>query len=354
MLQQYLILKKDEKEIVNSIKKTYKDVNIEKEDIVDVEKYTILSISYKGTNIDNAKKLSKIDEFMEQFSPTILENDVAVYFEEKLYPFFNIFERKLRKILYLVAAKNYGKSSELIDKPKEKNSAKKKDGNNIEKVKIAIENINGLEMFEFGDVFELLFVDKDMLNSVQTYIGENGRQLSKKELIEKVEQLNENTFWKTFLGDDTAITLQTMYNNVRYYRNDVMHAHNIRYDTYLNARKLVFNIISELDNAIDSLIIGSSMNVIDDFNDRIVLAAENIKPYNLLTANVHGITNGLYGFGYDPYKTQYTFNPGIITMNPNFLLRPAVENYDKEKSIILGVDNNGNVIKIKNDSNNKE
>lgn len=55
-----------------------------------------------GENLPSAKILSKTNDYiMSKFNPTILTNESAAYFNKSLYPYFNEFERKLRKLLYL-------------------------------------------------------------------------------------------------------------------------------------------------------------------------------------------------------------------------------------------------------------
>lgn len=53
-----------------------------------------------------------------------------------------------------------------------------------------------------------------------------------------IKKLDENTLWDTLLGCDCAETLRKQFGELRAYRNDVMHAHNINLTQYRSAKRL--------------------------------------------------------------------------------------------------------------------
>ena len=67
-------------------------------------------------------------------------------------------------------------------------------------------------------------------------------------------KLDENKLWTILLGDDCAKTLCESFSELRNYRNDVMHAHDIGYERFNAAQKLFKKVNNELDLAIGKLI----------------------------------------------------------------------------------------------------
>lgn len=69
------------------------------------------------------------------------DNESAAYFNKSLYPYFNEFERKLRKLLYLKSALQHDAT--------------------------ASQNIKELESKDLGTIFELLFTDTQFIKDVK-------------------------------------------------------------------------------------------------------------------------------------------------------------------------------------------
>ena len=117
----------------------------------------------------------------------VLTNDSSAYFNRQLFPMINGFERLLRKLLYLTG--------------------------NVKGDARTREHLKDLESKDLGTIFRLLF------NGVMIWNGLVGN---------KIPALKKNR------------------NTVRRYRNDVMHAHNISYHVYRDARLLFGEINFEL------------------------------------------------------------------------------------------------------------
>lgn len=203
-----------------------------------------------------------------------MENGSSIYFETKLYPLFNEFERKLRKLLYLTSAiKN---NNNLEENNKQNDNSKKKESDSMDDVKNTINNINGLEVLELGIIFQALFVDKNIQQTIHKFMNENSNQLSQKDILEKINETDEITFWKQFMGDNVTVTLQSNYNVIRKYRNDIMHAHNIGYEAYMDANKLIKIINKELDKEIDIILKNQGIEIRDNFNDALNRAIDSV------------------------------------------------------------------------------
>ena len=235
-----------------------------------------VTYSLSGENEDTAATLSKVNDYvMENYSPTVLTNESAAYFNRRLYPEINEFERKLRKLLYLKSAIYQG------DK--------------------RIDNIRDLESKDLGEIFVLLFTDEDFVKAAKTKVNEKSWQYAKKEIIETLAQLNEDTTWDRLLGNAAVTTLNENFLTVKRYRNDVMHAHNINTKIYRAAKKLFEDINKQLDVEIGTIIHTAEMQSEEtastDFNDTLSTALHN---HNLSTAtqNTSGLVSGVSGDQY--------------------------------------------------------
>ncbi len=88
-------------------------------------------------------------------------------------------------------------------------------------------------------------------------IGQNnGWQGFTKKLQMFLERETENPLWDKILPGKVP-SWRENFSDVQEYRNDVMHAHNIKRDEYLQMKRLFQNINDELDEAIESLADGA-------------------------------------------------------------------------------------------------
>ena len=153
-----------------------------------------------GNSVEDAKSLSSVNEtIMDKYKPTVLTNESSAYFNKRLYPLFNEFERKLRKLLYLKSA--------------------------LYKNKDDVKAIDNLEGMDFGELFELLFIDTKCMSETKDYVKKY--KFSSASLIRHIIEIEENTLWKKLFSDGAVSDFEGEYDTVRRHRNDVMHAHNI-------------------------------------------------------------------------------------------------------------------------------
>lgn len=160
----------------------------------------------------------------------VVSNEASEYFNKRLFPLVNEFERKLRKLLYLAT----------IDNPDYKNK------------------IQMLEEKDLGTIFGILFVDNDLMKTIQKWINENKQLVSKNEIINYLNGLKENDLWSKLFKKNNDDVLKNNYILVKNFRNDVMHAHNINYETYNEATKLFTSICKQLDDEIKKCVVVSS------------------------------------------------------------------------------------------------
>lgn len=175
-----------------------------------------------GENENNAKRLSQIDcQIRENCHPIILQNGSSEYFNKKMYPLFNEFECRLRKLLYISSTINPNVNTE--------------------------ENLRNLEDKDFGELFEILFIDIEFYNTVKKKINNTSKEyFSKKNLINLLSELDEKPLWDALLGKDAVPTLRENYDLVRLYRNDVMHSHYVDWNKYKAMQDMMLRVNSEL------------------------------------------------------------------------------------------------------------
>lgn len=254
MIQEYLFMDTTHRAAVES----YAPAKV-KVSIYDVENSACWTVTYSlsGETEESAKTLSQVNEYvLEHFHPTVLSNESAAYFNQRLYPYVNEFERKLRKLLYLKSAIYSG------DKK--------------------IDNIRGLEEKDLGAIFELLFTDGDFVKKVKTKVNGTSWPFTKKEIISALQSIAEDTVWDNLLGEESVKLLRDDFITVKDYRNDVMHAHNIDSKVYRDAKKLFTDINKQLDAEIGLIIKKAKeepeKTADSDFNDALntALNAQNL------------------------------------------------------------------------------
>ncbi len=178
----------------------------------------ILTYEVDGENETSAKVLSDENKrICQKYRPIVLANGSSAYYNQRLFPLINRFERMLRNLLYLKSVISIGDPS--------------------------INNISSLEDKALGDVFDMLFTDEQFINSSKGIINKKTWRYTKAEILCALNEIQENTIWDALLGKNAVPELQKNFSRVRTYRNDVMHAHNIDHESYLKAKRL-FNTIN--------------------------------------------------------------------------------------------------------------
>jgi hypothetical protein len=242
MIQEYLFINKTEKEKIEQY--TPEGIKIEIYDI-DNSDCWILTFFLPSESEPSANVLSKVHDYIiGEFHPIVLSNGCSAYYNKALFPHFNEFERKLRKLLYLKSALS-------------KNS---KDA----------EIIKDLESKDFGEIFTLLFSDAQFVQNAKKTIGDKTWQFTKAEIIAAIELLSEHTVWDNLIGKDAVPLLRSDFIKVKNFRNDVMHAHAMNAKSYSSASKLIKKINEQLDTEIGKIIVAKEntvqQEVEQDFN----------------------------------------------------------------------------------------
>lgn len=243
MIQEYLISDKSKQEDIMKY-----DPSGVCRDIINFENSDCWIVTYSVPHNDEetAKILSEINEYISNnFQATVLSNGSAAYFNKTLFPIINEFERKLRRLLYLKSALN--------------------------KDEKATENIRDLEQKDLGKIFEILFTDENFTKEVKRKLKSDITwQFAKHELFGILGAIEENTLWDKLVGETSVPMLRDNYLLVKDYRNDVMHAHNINYSSFKDARSLFQKINKQLDTEIGHVVAAAEKQpeqLSSDYND---------------------------------------------------------------------------------------
>lgn len=223
------------------------------------EDYSLIHIVNERNNDISAKSISDANiMLLKNFKDNIilLLDGCTQYFDKKLFPLFNEFEIKLRMLLKLCCTIN---GNPEID-----------------------ENLKDIEFKSFGELFELLFTTTEFNNECKKIINQRNHNFSKNELLNEIKNINEITLWDTIVGDNEIIELKNNYLTVKKYRNDVMHAHSISYETYQEIHALMLRVNVKLDLFVHKLadIHSDLSNNIRDIKVRAKAVDERLKEYN--------------------------------------------------------------------------
>ncbi|BAV79041.1 hypothetical protein SNAG_0107 [Streptococcus sp. NPS 308] len=207
----------------------------------------LLSYEYSKSKLSSAKKfdkfLSKFREFLEKndLNYSILSNSLSMYFSNRLYPTFQVYESLLRKILVLALSPL---ENENVIKVIKKETKGKLDPSKIR----ALQSIEKLQIAELHSlIFEI------NINPVRDLTIHFKDFQNKNEYILK-EMINNSlpiTIWEKhftpFTDSEKVDVLKNNYDSIRQYRNDVMHFHMLTYRSYKKIDLLLSNVIKELE-----------------------------------------------------------------------------------------------------------
>ena len=200
------------------------------------------------TVIDQAQKLDDLSQRMAAcYTDTfqIISSESSQYFCSQLYPLVVSFETKLRYALYISRA--------LFENGSVNQQSFQYE---IEKQKKSIEEI------DFGQIYDAIFTDNTFKSRLLKDYSSN---LTKAELIKRIQALDENTVWHNIVGTEYDF-IEKHFLEIKDYRNHVMHNHLISFFDYQAAVNVLEKANAELDRAIqDKLIVNQSsyLNKVD-------------------------------------------------------------------------------------------
>ncbi len=212
----------------------------------------LLTLECEGKSVSTAKTLSEsritIDKLFadNNVKYRLLTEEASQFFVQRLYPYACEFETKLRKFIYTALFDIDDKAEALV----------------VEKYKITISKKCGdklpredfLTYSDLGHIFDFLFSNDEFLDQVKkinTQSDTYNRRLTKEELVNEIEVIDEKTIWNLlFAPIFTDSILPNIYSEIQNNRNDIMHIHYIGYPEYVKSMKTYIRGIKDLDNQI--------------------------------------------------------------------------------------------------------
>lgn len=269
MVLEYLFLNKDKRENVEKYNNTINDeVKSENQKVdftyqeIDKTDNWVLKYELQGENERSAKRLSDIDtEIKKEFSPYIIINESSRYFNRKLYPLVNEFERQFRKFIFLKTAIS---------------------GNDE-----IWKQVQKIDQIDFGGIYQLIFIDGDFIKNAKKAI--DGK--TKEDILKQIESLDEKTIWSSITTESELKIIKDNFQDIKNYRNDIMHAHNISFSCYKNAKTMFTDINNQLSKENEELLSPRYLSTLNSFDYNALLSGLNklaktvaiiIKGYNFV------------------------------------------------------------------------
>lgn len=281
----------------------YLDIIVEDKNVL-----SAVSILNKINDILFAK-----NNFFDEFYVSIISYDYSSeYYCNKLYPYLNEFERKLRKLLFNIYTLNFNLdyyNSMPMEEVKNniKAGAKKinKEINKLNNGNVSVADClikYGFYSLEYIDVDKLLFtkyISPDDENKLEEFLKSNNdlTKLSDRELRGKFELSKPKNAWERFFNNKKLDdNFQKNFNLIRVFRNNIDHCKFISKKEHDECIKLLKQEITSLDDAI------SIIEEKDFFNRNMQFNLENvnriskmlseivINSYKLLMNNIETMT----------------------------------------------------------------
>lgn len=256
MIIEYFIKNEEyKKQLKTIVFSTSNNIEVKKRNnkIQDEENY-ILRLTAKDDGRDGAKALSEVNQrIQELFNKNgyifcLLTNEASQYYVKQLYPLVCKFETKLRKFIQSVLFNVNNKAQEDIFQKlkKEKKVDNKKQGSL---------SYNFLEFVELGYIQEFLFSNDELYSAINSYKKENPF-LSQEEIIDFIKTSDKKSIWDEFFAKDFSDSiLPRKFSELKKYRNDVMHFHEINDANYESAKALFDEVIMDLNKQIKKKIV---------------------------------------------------------------------------------------------------
>lgn len=191
----------------------------------------------------NARVLEMLNE--KKYVFRLLINQAAQYYAKELYPLVCEFETKLRKFIQSVLF-------DLNEKAEVEVCKKLKKAKIIKEEKTTALNCNFLEYAELGDIMEFLFANDELYKEFDNYKkAEENRFKTREELIEFIKNSEKKTIWDEFFAKDFSDSiLPKKLQEIKDFRNDVMHFHEIDDEHYEKAKVALQEGIADLGKQI--------------------------------------------------------------------------------------------------------
>lgn len=290
MLKKYIFIKKEHEEIVDQkkniekvqvsesakpvylmIKQLFKHIEnktfavvVEGEDfnfsykctkIVKDAYYISLEIEY--TPAKSAKVLNKVHSILtkgshrKDFNIILSFDGASEYYCEKIFPKFNIFERKMRNLVFNILIEAFGikwVEKAISDEIKHELFQKGVDKNKLVEVALHELTISQLEKLLFAP-----YREEDLSKLIDEELTtEKIYKMEKTEIIEVLSKGRSASLWERyFVNSINIINLEDKLSTLRKYRNSVAHHKYFSANDFEKCKTILSPLIKDLDSAID-------------------------------------------------------------------------------------------------------
>lgn len=286
-------------------------------------------------NIVNSCLIGKKNIFDKYFVSIISYDYISEYYCNKLFPYLNEFERKLRKILFNIYTLNFNleyysatTSEEFQKGLKQKSSITNNNSNSKQDCYIKL----GFYSLDYSDIDKLLFtksVTEKEEQKLQSFLIENKdlTKLSDYEIRQTFRLCISKTDWERFFGDKNFDdNFQQTLNDIRNFRNNIAHCKFISKEQYENCIKILKKTTKSLDFAIkiteEKDFINKNLELQHESFERLAKTMREVVAniYKPILENINSITQPMKNLS---EKLSQIVNP-ITSAIPNIVL-PEIE-----------------------------
>lgn len=214
----------------------------------------------------NTSLISKGSVFDKEYISVISYDYISEYYCNKLYPYLNEFDRKLRKILLNIYTLNFNLNYYSATTNDEFQKNLKQGSIQIKKEldKYEISNMAnsdcyikyGFYTLEYSAIDEMLFTETvtDLeKKKITNFLSQNKNlsEISDKELRKNIKMCIPKTDWERLFEDEKDnIDFKTIFNKIRIFRNNIAHCKLVGKPQYENYLELLKTTTSSLDKFI--------------------------------------------------------------------------------------------------------
>lgn len=214
----------------------------------------------------NTILMSKNSRFDKYYVSIISYDYTSEYYCNKLFPYLNEFERKLRKVLFNVYTLNFNldyyaatPNKELQDNIEKKSRQLNKELNRLNNESVSSADCltkYGFYSLDYSDIDKLLFtnyISKKDNDTLQEFLNSTDdlSKIQDKELRKNFELSKPKNDWERYFGNKKIDDdFQHILDDIRGFRNNIAHCKFISKVQYINCLKLLKHNTNSLDMAI--------------------------------------------------------------------------------------------------------
>lgn len=220
-----------------------------------------LILSTKETDAKSVKILNETNaillkgEHRRDYNIAVSFDGVSFYYCNKIYSKFNLFERKIRELVFNILIKAFGNSwydetvGEQLDKEIKANAK------SSSKDKLIEQALYEMTIFQLETYLFMPYREIDTDNLIDFELNEEAiKEKSKDEIIKILNKGRAKSLWdKFFLQEINIDNLHSKIEEIRNYRNSVAHCKHFYRDEYKECSQLLSGIIKQLDIAIENI-----------------------------------------------------------------------------------------------------